>query len=68
METWSLAEQPEDGCKAERASQNAPSMMLFFILNAQSVSERTKLGDEEEKEVYVRRSRRKVQDYHCHII
>lgn len=47
------------------------ALIIFLILCVQrdeTVTKRVKLPNEEEKEVPVTRSRRRVQDHHCDII
>lgn len=41
---------------------------LFHVQRDETVTKRLKLPNEEEKDVAVTRSRRRVQDHHCDII
>lgn len=50
---------------------NLLNEIIIFLLYAQrdeTITKRLKLPNEEEKDVPVTRSRRRVQDYHCDII
>lgn len=42
--------------------------LIIYMQQDETITKRLKLPDEEEKDVFVTRSRRRVQDYHCDII